>query len=311
MSIKDRFTGCLVGLACGDYLGMPVEFQTSINVKEFFGIEGVRPIAAKDRGDKPPGYYTDDTSMTICFGESLVRGFNIKDQFETYRKWFYEGYATPDNGKPFGVGQRTLIALTRQTIENLPTKLEHNEKHGGNGALMRTAPIGLLYYKDPKMLVEASIKSTIVTHNNSASAWSCVALNKLISYAITGLPKGKMRTKLVSELTGDCPSELRDLIAKLNETKELQNSGYSLDTLRIAFHSFFNTKSYQECINEAICFGGDTDTQAAVAGALAGSYYGYKAIPEGWRELLMRREYIEDLAEKLYKEATKTHPPLH
>jgi len=308
MSIEDRFKGCLVGLACGDYLGMPVEFMDPDQIKEVFGEGGVRPVVTSRNKDKPVGYYTDDTCLAICLAESLLRGFNVQDQFQTYRQWLYYGHATPDGGKSFGVGQRTLIAMVRQTNDTIPTKLVNNDKHGGNGAMMRSAPVGLRYYNDPEMLVKASILSAIVTHNSLLAAYSCVVLNKLISYALAELPKDQMLERLALELPDECPEQIRDLVVHLYQQTQFPNSGFTLDTLRIALYSFFTTDSYKGCITKAIFYGNDTDTQAAVAGALAGSYYGFDAIPELWRNTLMRKEYIADLAIKLYKAATKIHP---
>ena len=288
-----------MGLACGDYLGMPVQFMQGTEVHKFFGGDKVFPTASKFGLSKPAGYYSDDTCMMICLAESLVEGFDIKDQFRRYRRWLLEGYATPDDTKAFDVGQRTFIALTQQAEEKLPEILEDHPEQGGNGALMRCAPVALRYYKDPEKLVKTSVKSAIVTHNSSVAAWSCVVLNKLISYALVVTSKDEMLTRLSSELSDYCPTEISSLLKELNQLHELPNTGYSLNTLRIALKSFFESNSFEDCITKTILIGGDTDTQAAVAGALAGAYYGYNGIPSEWRDKLMRREYIEKLAIKL------------
>lgn len=299
MNIEDRFKGCLVGLACGDYLGMPVEFMNSDQIKKLFGKGGIRPITTPRNANKPKGYYTDDTSLAICLTESLLRGFNVKDQFQTYRKWLLNYHATPDGENSIGVGQRTLMALIRQTKNTIPIKLNNNDKHGGNGALMKTSPIGLRYFNDTQKLVDASIRSTIVTHNNTLAAFSCVAQNLLIAYAIKDIPKDQVLEKLAKELPTKCPEEIKDLVKNLHKQTHFPNTGFTLNTLRISLYSFFTTDSFKECITKAIYFGNDTDTQAAVAGALAGTYYGYKKIPESWRNTLMRNKYIENLAGKL------------
>lgn len=297
--------GCLVGLACGDYLGMPYEFGLPQKIREYFSSHKLKPISSSI-GTRvfPPGFYTDDTSLTICLAESLIEnGFDTKDQFKRFKKWFYEGYATPFGDKAFGVGMRTLQSLTKQSEDNLPTEITDDPKAGGNGALMRCAPIGIRYSQSPDQLTSNSLLSAIITHNNTIASWSCVILNSFISYALKGMDKKDFRNLLLNNIK-DLPKELKDLLkADLNQRKEdqLQTSGYSLHTLAIALFSFFNTDNFEDCITKAIALGGDSDTQGAVTGALAGAYYGEKAIPTVWRTTLMRREYIEKLAERLIK----------
>jgi len=251
----------------------------------------------------PVGYYTDDTAMTICLTESLTeKGFNIQDQFQRYRRWLFEGYATPEKDIARGIGQHTLMSLTLQKEDNLPTQLMNDLKGGGNGALMRTAPIGLLYHSNEAELVDKSIASAIITHNNPISAWSCVILNCFIAYSLQGLNKDRFIDKFLSSHSKDCPPELLEVLSQdfdlINETS-LANTGYTLNTLNIALYSFLTTANYRDCVAKSIFIGGDTDTQGAVAGALAGAYYGLAGIPEEWVSVLTRKDYILDLADRL------------
>ena len=293
---RDKFKGCLIGLACGDYLGMPFEYKTPIRVKRYFESNTLQPIN--------DGNYTDDTAQAICLAESLIeKGFNTQDQFKRFKQWMFEGYATADGRNATGVGQHTQRILSTQTEENLPTELVNDDKAGGNGALMRCAPMALFCYQNPASLKEQTIASTIITHNNNISAWSCVILNTCVLLAIEGKPKESFMTLMENNLNST-PPELQTAI-KLDYTNldinALQTSGYSLHTLLIALTAFFSTDSYEECITKAISVGGDTDTQGAVSGALAGAYYGYDSIPDLWKTTLKRREYIEQLATKLFE----------
>lgn len=300
------FKGCLIGLACGDYLGMPVEFMQRSQVLQFFGERKLKPSSCHHRaGIKPPGFYTDDTSLTICLSESLIeKGFDIKDQFQKYRKWYMTGYGTPFEDQAFGIGQTTLKMLISLDENNLPNKLEHKEQRGGNGALMRSAPIGLLYYQDEEEIKNKSIASAIVTHNNLFAVWSCIVLNSFISYCLQGVNKKDFVKKFIN-IHQDCPEELIKVLTQdFNSLDEMfiKNTGYSLHTLNIALYSFFTTENYVDCVTKSIFIGGDTDTQAAVAGALAGAYYGIDDIPQNWINILIRKDYIEDLAVRLYNE---------
>ena len=301
--VLNRTRGSLVGLACGDYLGMPYEFKQPQKVKAYFRSHKLKPVRGKIFNKEVVGYYTDDTSQAICLAESLVeKGFDVKDQFDRYKKWFLEGYATPHDDKAYGTGQNTLRVLMRQTRDSLPDKLINNPKAGGNGALMRCAPVGLRYYKETASLIENSIKSAIITHNNEIAAWSCVVLNLFIGYALEGKNKETYCLQAINTIEG-IPSELQSLLktdlTKIDEDR-LQTRGYSLYTLATALYAFLTTGTFEDCVTKAIAIGGDTDTQGAVSGALAGAYYGYDSIPKEWRGNLIKHEYIRNLAEKLF-----------
>lgn len=298
----NRFKGCLVGLACGDYLGMPVEFvRDKQAIIDYF--EGkLKPVSADRNGRKPVGYYTDDTSLAICLTESLIeKGFDVSDQVRRYKKWLLEGYATPLGDKAFGIGKQTFLELTKIDEDNLKLEFCHNELHGGNGALMRIAPIGLKYHHDHEQLKEHTKLATIVTHNNLLAYWTGLVLNNFIGYSLKNLDKEEFVDEFLDTHEG-MPGEVMDILKSDYSVEcELENTAYTVHTLNVALDSFFNTKTFEACITRAVFAGGDTDTQGAVAGALAGAYYGYDDIPIDWRESLMNRQYIEELAEQLHK----------
>lgn len=307
MFLQNKFKGCLVGLACGDYLGMPVEFSSGRDdVVDFFNGEDLKPVDFIDDGviRRKAGYYTDDTAMALCLAESLYeKGFDTKDQFMLYRKWLLEGHNTPFGDRAFGVGQHTFKILTRGDENNLPTEINHVEAQGGNGALMRCAPVGMYYYDNMAELREKSILSAIVTHNNTDAAWSCVVLNSYIAYALRGYPKEDFG-KLFLIHHKNVPEDVKKIVLTnfrdIMEISGVDIDGFTLHTLRVALHAFFITDKYSKAVAMAVFAGGDTDTQAAVAGALAGAYYGFDGIPENWRETLINKEFIGDLAVKIY-----------
>jgi len=302
-----KFKGCLIGLAVGDYLGMPVEFMSEDKVKRYFGRLGVRPTESHHRGGRklPAGYYTDDTALTICIAESLIeKGFDVKDQFTKYKKWYLEGYATPFGDKAFGIGQNTLKTLISKHPDTIDIEFKHDERKGGNGALMRCAPLGLLFHTNEQALVENTLKSTITTHNNGMAVWTSIAQNLFISYALKGYKKETYIANFLSDYP-EAPTDLKQLLLINPEIMQkdcLFTSGYSLHTFLIAVHCFMTTTSYKDAVSKAILLGGDTDTQGSVTGALAGAYYGFESIPTIWMENLLRSTYIVDLSEKLHSQ---------
>ena len=91
---------------------------------------------------------------------------------------------------------------------------------------------------------------------------------------------------------------LRDLDElSRTEEKDIRSSGYVVDTIEAAFWSLITTESYIDCGLKAVNLGEDTDTVAAIAGGLAGLYYGYEGIPEEWRSVIQRSDWIESLTE--------------
>ena len=86
---------------------------------------------------------------------------------------------------------------------------------------------------------------------------------------------------------------------KMLEENEIKSSGYVVDTLEAALWCFLNTTSYKECVLKAVNLGDDTDTVGAVAGGLAGLYYGMDALPKDWLAVIPKKEWIMELAEKM------------
>jgi ADP-ribosyl-[dinitrogen reductase] hydrolase len=99
METKDRFRGCLLGLAVGDAVGTTLEFKPPGSFKPIIGMAGGGPFRLK------PGEWTDDTSMALCLATSLVEknGFDPKDQMDRYCRWQEEGYLS-SNGRCFDIG---------------------------------------------------------------------------------------------------------------------------------------------------------------------------------------------------------------
>ena len=306
----NQYRGCLIGLAVGDILGAPFEFLSADNVDMVLNKQTLesRGFRFRDRV-YPAGYYTDDTSLMICLAESLIqRGFDQDDQFLRYKSWLLNGYATPLGDTCYGIGLHTLDVLSKQTMLDVEKMDGSEEEAGGNGSIMRCAPIGLLYYCNYPEIQSKSLLSSYVTHNNLIAGWSCVVLNSIISMIIEGKNKNEILPKILALFPG-APDEIKELLALdfSRSSKYSWNvSGYSLDTLRIAIWSWQHSTSFGESIEQVIRLGDDTDTFAAVTGAITGTEYGYGAIPETWRDTIINKEWILSLADSLYANTIDT-----
>lgn len=300
--------GTLIGLAIGDSLGTPYEFWNKEKINRVLD-ETKLDMMPFERGNLtfPAGFYTDDTALTICLAESLIeKGFDLDDQFSRYLKWLQEGYATPFGDRAYGVGQQTARTLISGKYPSQRVLDGSNLREGGNGALMRSAPLGLYYHGNFDQIKEKALLSCYVTHNSSVSGWCCALFAAAISFNREIKEKSQLCNSLNTIYDQEMPSELQELLAlPFHEVKDYDypTTGYCVDTLRIALWCFFTSGSYEETVEKAIRLGKDTDTYACIAGALAGSYYGSESIPEKWRATILNKELLRSLAVSLYKSA--------
>lgn len=273
MNTKDKCLGAFLGLAIGDAMGAPVEFETKGNFEPVTGYRAGGPF------NLPAGYWTDDTSMAICLAESLLACngmLDLEDQMQRYANWYEYGHNS-STGRCFDIGNGTRIAIEHSLNKNKPLGLypEHSE---GNGSLMRLAPVSIVYHNAPEdVAFEACRVSSSPTHNQFASRLC-----------------GELGSWLHRYFNGGCRKPEVNL-------ESVTNSGHAPKSLEAAFHHFASTSSFKEAILQAVNYGDDADTVGAITGQLAGAYYGLSAIPEEWVSGLHEHNRILDTAEKLYK----------
>jgi len=291
--------GCLVGLAVGDALGAPLEFLSRDSVRRKYPA-GLREMIASSLWEE--GEYTDDTQMALLIAESLLERGRIeaRDLAVRFHAW-------QKTAKDVGVMTRAVL--------NMPDYLENPEEcaarhfrnypdaSGGNGAVMRCAPVGLAFLESPQRLMSESRASARATHADPAAQESCAILNLWIARIFLDGPKNGIEEALA--LTApESPDVWRKLerIEKVEEG-EILSSGFTVHTLEAAAWSFLSTENFEEAVVRAANLGDDADTVAAVCGALAGAYYGYDGILERWRKKLKDEKKILETAVKLVSKA--------
>ncbi len=297
-ALEDRYLGCLIGLACGDALGGPVEFDSREQMDQRFP-DGLREFIGGGWLQLVPGEVTDDTQMTLDVARSLCAYpdgdmADLAGRFLAWRK-----------SDPKDVG-----LTTRDAIDRLAAGVpwyeagEHTHRErggrasGGNGAIMRCAPVALRFRNDPVRLRDASIDVSRITHANPLCTRASVAVDR----SIASLLNGSTRSAAIETASiGIEPAEVRVSIAlALTATRDdIRSGGFVLDTLTAATWSVIRTDSFEEAVVTAVGLGGDTDTTGAVAGALAGAHYGLHAIPERWRCHVQYRDELAELARAL------------
>lgn len=291
----------IIGLVVGDALGVPVEFKKRDSYK-------VEDMTGYGTYNQPPGTWSDDSSMTLATLESIVRmGFiDPADIMNNFYEWLQNEQFTPW-GKVFDVGGATRRAIARYANGTDPAKCGGKTRmDNGNGALMRILPIAMLANYPEKQ--NELLKVTHLTHAHFISDFGCLIYTAIVENLMNGVPKdeailnGIQKFKPQLETVSMLGDYFRLIDIEWLERTFVKSSGYVVDTLEAALWCFLNTNSYRECVLTAVNLGEDTDTVAAVAGGLAGIYYGCggeSGVPDEWVAQIPRREWIEDLCSQV------------
>ena len=303
---RDRYRGCLMGLAAGDAVGTAVEFELPGTFPPVTGMEGGGPFGLE------PGQWTDDTSMALCLADSLVScgQFDVRDQMDRYVRWTTEGYLS-SNGRCFDIGATVSDALRRYRSTGDPLSGSTDPYSAGNGSLMRLAAVPLFYARDPENAVRMSGESSRTTHGTAACIDACRYFGGLIVGAVRGETKGALLAPGHSPAAGLwdreplCP-EIEEVAGGSflrREPPEIVGSGYVVRSLEAALWAFHRSSSFEEGCLLAVNLGDDADTTAAIYGQLAGAYYGIDGIPREWRDVIAQGELIIGLADGLLEAA--------
>ena len=299
ITVKDRYRGCLLGLAIGDAVGTSVEFKPRGTFKPVTDMDGGGPFNLK------PGEWTDDTSMALCLADSLIEkgGFSAKDQLERYVRWYDNGYMS-SNGRCFDIGNTTRKALERfKKDKSLYADL--NDEHAlGNGSIMRLAPVPLFFYPSEKEIMISSAESSATTHAHVVCEDACALLGLIICRVLDGKSKdvalfGNIDHKPHGVLVSDDILHIAKGSYRNKLDSKIKGSGYVVESLEAALWCFWKTNSFKEAILKAVNLGDDADTTAAVCGQVAGAFYGESGMPKEWLDKLVMRGEIGIMAEKL------------
>jgi ADP-ribosyl-[dinitrogen reductase] hydrolase len=295
---RDRFRGCLLGLAVGDAVGTTVEFKGRGTFPPVQDMTGGGPFSL------PVGAWTDDTSMALCLATSLVeqQGFDAKDQMDRYVRWFQAGYLS-SIGRCFDIGGTTRTALGRYERSGDPYSGDDDLYSAGNGAIMRLAPVPMFFARDPQAAVTYAVESTRTTHGAEECLDASRLLAAILLAALEGAPKETIlfgpHGVLADAAFGPKVQAITEGAYRNKTAEQIRGSGYVVDSLEAALWCFHTTRNFREAILAAANLGDDADTTAAVCGQVAGAYYGESGIPGHWRKRLVMAEEIRALADAL------------
>ena len=317
MSQLDKIRAALFGVAVGDALGVPVEF----NSRERLKVRPIKDMTGYGTHNQPKGTWSDDSSLTFCLAETLSKGYDLQDLANRFVNWREFNYWTP-HGRLFDIGLATSEAIYNLQLGGEPTKAGgRDEMSNGNGSLMRIIPL-LFYIQDmpveDRFLRVKDVSS--LTHGHIRSVVGCFIYLEMALQILKGKEKmaafDAMRMIVNDHLENQKEVTVyeRDKFHRLLlnpigdynvkpihecEESEISSSGYVISTLEASFWSFLRTNTYNNAVLTAVNLGSDTDTTGAVTGGLAGLYYGIENIPHKWLTTIARVEDIYDLCVRL------------
>ena len=306
----------IMGVVVGDALGCPVQFESRDEVARH-PVTGMRGYGTFNL---PEGSWTDDSSLTIALLESIRRTgkIDLDDIMENFMKWLYNGEFTP-YGESYDIGRGTMQAINRyRKNRNAKNCGGDEEWNNGNGSLMRIMPACLYcsvmessgMYSD-RDAIDAIHSVGGLTHAHIRSNIACGLYLFMAKYIL--FREGSLQERIQEGLTQGFAfyesyladkenlhyyDRLKDLEAfKSLPADKIKSTGYVVDALEAAVWSLITTDRFDQALLKAVNLGDDTDTVGAIAGGLAGLYYGYDSIPEEWLSAIKRREWIEEMCE--------------
>ena len=310
----------IMGVVVGDALGLPVQFSYREELDE----KPVTEMIGYGVFNMPEGSWSDDSSLTLAALSSIneLGRIDCEDIMKRFVDWYDNGAYTPF-GYAYDIGCTCEMAICNYkfTHDNKTCGLD-DERSNGNGSLMRIMPACLFVYEKvmssdmtEEQGVELIHEVSSLTHAHLRSKMACgiyyFLVKNILNYS------GTLQERLqagIDEAMNYYRKDIGNLVQlafyhRLMNLEKFKNipvdmiksGGYAVETIEAAVWCLLNTDNLKDCLLKAVNLGHDTDTVAAVAGGLAGLYYGYESIPEDWFEKIQKRNWIRRMCEQEYK----------
>lgn len=271
---RDRALGALFGQLCGDSLGSLVEFQRPAQIAAAHP-RGVRELVDGGVWRLSAGQPTDDSELALALARSLVAEgrFEVTRVRAAYLEWLASD--------PFDCGTTVRAGLEGRPIA----------QSEANGAAMRICPLGIaLAGADDQLVARAAHDDAVLTHPNPVAAEASVLLCCSIARAVAApTSPAELYDRALSVARMRAPPSL---LAALEAAEGgpppdvTDHGGHVLHAIRNAFAELLSGRSPEESLVATVGRGGDTDTNAAITGALLGAVHGAEAWPARWRAII-------------------------
>lgn len=226
-----------LGTIIGDIIGSRFESKKEDKAPRDFEL-----FAEKSR-------FTDDTVLTLAVCDSMVHDKPIHQNLQA----FYHKYPKVGYGSAFADWS---VSCSEDRLESW-----------GNGSAMRISPVGFAC-NDINTILKVAEGMTVPSHNHPDSIKGAQAIAVAILFLRQGLTKKQLKISMKAMFNIDIPVSIDDLVK--THTFEITCKG----TVPIALACFMESDDFESTMRNAICIGGDTDTNAAIAGGLAHAHYG-------------------------------------
>jgi ADP-ribosylglycohydrolase len=325
-SAQSRARGALIGLAIGDALGMPTQYLPRELIAERYGVLDDFQPAPDDnpisRG-MPAGRVTDDTDQAVILGRLLVEGQGRVDPEAFARELLAWEKRMIAAGSADLLGPSTLKALTL-VADGVPTS-QTGRTGATNGAAMRVAPVGIAFAQNPiDELIDAVVESCHVTHNTTIAIAGAASVAAAVSAGIDGASLEEALTLAIAAARLGARRGFyhagADVAERIAWARDLVKGRAADDALDLVYRLVGTGVATQEAVPAAIAIcsiapddpwlvcrlaaslGGDCDTVAAIAGAIAGACHGTEAFPQRATDVLYAANPdlgLDELADRL------------
>jgi ADP-ribosyl-[dinitrogen reductase] hydrolase len=270
-----RAQGCLLGQLAGDALGSLVEFQSPQEIRHRYP-EGVRELADGGTWNTIAGQPTDDSEMALLLARMLVKtnSYDPEAARKEYQYWL--------SSDPFDCGATISAGLRGNP----------NPDSQANGAMMRVSPLGIYGANfELNRVAEWAVQDAAITHPNIICQHGNALFAMGIAHTVASGCQAQelyrnIRQWAVDMLVEPALLDAIDLAADESPTDYVDQQGWVLIAFQNALYQLLHATSLENGVVDTIMHGGDTDTNAAICGALLGAVYGREAVPAQWIDCL-------------------------
>ncbi len=259
-------------------------------------------------GRAPAGSYTDDTQMMIGLAESLLRCGRVEEQ--DLAGAFLARY---DERRGYGSGTKTVLSLWEAGVplSEAAGRVLDGEGSPSNGAAMRVAPVAVRFFRDEARVITEALRSALLTHAHPEGAYGAVVQAAAVAAALAG--HDPLAAAHAAASVDSLRRRLEDLAGtRLDPCKlggpDRRVAHTATASVPVAVVVGSHAQSFEQAVTVAVRCGGDTDTVAAMAGAIAGARFGASSIPARWYAALEDgqhgRTHVERLAISLAEAAS-------
>jgi ADP-ribosyl-[dinitrogen reductase] hydrolase len=310
-ALRERFQGVLLGLALGDALAAATQYQRPGRFTPVGDLLGGGPF------DLPRGAWSDDTAMALCLAESLLvrEGFDARDQAARYRRWQQHGHLSA-TGQCVGITAGMVRALARSQWRRQPFSGSHDPDSLAPESLSCVAPAVLYVFGNPAIAIELAGQAARATSQTPAVLTACRAFAAALHAAVAGEAKEAILARaavwleapdadgVIAAVSGGAASPVAAVrLAGGRPGARRRGAVTARGALAAALDAFARTDNLRDALLTAANLGGNSDVVAAACGALAGAHYTAGAVPTLWRNSLMKKDLLEDFADRLLAHA--------